>query len=202
MGKRSTASLTMFLAIVFFVSLVYAASTEVPKIPAGVPGAQGQQLEKHGAGSIPTGAVVTVRTDSQISVGTAKPGDIFQATLHDDIVDQGKVLVRRGTPAEIRLTKVREDRDELAFKLYSISIEGKKVRVVSDTAREVARQEAPKQQPGLGGALGQAGAAALGSAMGAKPGTLTWTGAPAPDAVVPAGTFMEFTLREQVNLGR
>jgi hypothetical protein len=35
-----------------------------------------------------------VRTDVEIAVGTAQPGDIFPATLDEDIVDGGRVLVR------------------------------------------------------------------------------------------------------------
>jgi hypothetical protein len=148
--------------------------------------------------SIPAGAVVTVRTDRQITIGTAQPGDIFPATLDEDIMESGKVLVKRGSPAEIRLMKVREDQDELAFKLYTISAGGQKLRVVSDTAREVARKAAPKQQPGLGGALGQA----VGGALGTGEGSLSWSGAQKQDAKVPAGTFLEFTLREPVDLGK
>lgn len=147
--------------------------------------------------SIPAGAAVTVRTDKQIMIGTAQPGDIFPATLDEDIMESGKVLVKRGSPAEIRLMKVREDQDELAFKLYTISVGGQKLRVASDTAREVARKTAPKQQPGLGGVLGQA----VGGALGTQ-GSMTWSGAQKQDAKVPAGTFLEFTLREPVDLGK
>jgi hypothetical protein len=142
-----------------------------------------------------------VRTDSQIAIGTAKPGDIFPATLNDDILERGRVLVRRGAPAEIRLMKVQDDRDELAFKLYTITVDGKKLRVVSDTAREAARKDAAQQQPGLGGALGQIGTAALGGALGTK-GNLVWSSAQGQTAKVPAGTFLEFTLREQVLLNQ
>jgi hypothetical protein len=159
------------------------------------------QEERHHRPFIPAGAVVAVRTDTQIAVGTAEPGDIFPATLDEDIVRGEHVVVRRGAPVEIRLTKVQEDRDELAFKLYTITFEGKKFRVVSDTAREAARREAPREQPGLGQAMGQAGVAALEGALGGR-GGMSWSGADRREAKVPAGTTMEFTLREQVDLER
>lgn len=203
MRTRLTVCLTLVFAMMFFLSLVHAASPPtLPEFPSapGTPDKKAQSSPR----SIPAGAAVVVRTDEQIAVGAAKPGDIFQVTLDEDIEESGRTLVRRGGPAEIRLTKVREDRDELAFQLYTITVDGKKVRVVSDTAREVARKEAPKQQPGLGGVgkdlLGQAGSAALGGALGAKPGAFSWSGANLQDAKVPAGTFLEFTLREQVIL--
>jgi hypothetical protein len=179
MRSRWTACLLVLLSLTFLLTLcdVYAASR-----------------------SIPAGAAVTVRTDKQITIGTAQPGDIFPATLDEDIMESGKVLVKRGAPADIRLMKVREDQDELAFKLYTISVGGQKLRVVSDTARGVARKAASQQQqqPGLGGALGQA----IGGALGTGQGGLTWSGAQKQDAKVPAGTFLEFTLREPVDLGK
>ncbi|MHC1724733.1 MAG: hypothetical protein AB9866_01715 [Syntrophobacteraceae bacterium] len=171
MRTRWTVSLLVLLAVTFFVPPVNAAA---PK-----------------AATIPAGTVVEVRTDSQISIATAKPGDFFRATLDEDILVEGKVLVRRGAHADIRLMKVREDRDELAFRLVTLTIDGKKVKVMSDTAKEVARKK-PAQQPGLGAALGQA--------LGAPGGGMTW--AAKQDAKVPKGTVLEFTLREAVKLGK
>lgn len=208
MRTKWTASLLVLLAVTFFVPFVYAASPpELPSLPGqqsapqAPPGQQGRQMDQghHGLANIPAGTAVTVRTDSQIAIGTAKTGDIFPATLDEDILASGKTVVRKGAPAEIRLMKVREDQDELAFKLYSLTVDGKQTRVVSDTAREVARKSAPQQQQqsGLGGALGQVVGGALGTGQG-----LTWSGAAKQDAKVPAGTFLEFTLREQVNLGK
>lgn len=188
MRTRWTVCLLVLLAVTFCVSLVDVAAQGQPAPPG--------YHERHGPASIPAGAAVTVRTDKQIEIGTAQPGDIFPATLDEDIVQSGKVLVRRGAPAEIRLTKVREDQDELAFKLYTLTIDGKKFRVVSDTARERARKEAPKQESGVAGLEKNL----LGQALGTSGGGLSWSGAQRQDAKVPAGTFLEFTLREQVNL--
>jgi len=180
------------LAVIFLVPIVsFAAPPDRPEPPG--------QYGRHGPDEIPAGAAVTVRTDSQITIGTSKPGDVFRATLDEDIVDHGKVLVRRGAPAEIRLMKVREDQDQLAFKLYTLTVHGKQIRVVSDTARERARRDAPPPttQPSLGGALGQV----VGGALGV-PGSMTWSGAQLQDAKVPAGTFLEFTLKEPVRIGK
>jgi hypothetical protein len=200
MKPKWTAFLLVLVTATFCVSVVYVAAQGIPGLPGqqerrDLPSAPGRQ-EHQGPAAIPAGAAVTVRTDTEIAVGTAQPGDIFPATLDEDIVDSGRVLVRRGAPAEIRLMKVREDADEVAFKLYSITARGEKLRVVSDTAREAARKQAPQpQQPGLGGALGQIVGGALGTSGG-----MSWTGATKQEARVPAGTFLEFTLREQVNL--
>lgn len=215
MRTRWTASLLVLLAVIFLVPIVYAAGPPSPPdfpgqqgSPQVLPGQQGRQMDqgRMGAANIPAGTAVTVRTDSQIAIGTAKTGDIFPATLDEDILASGKTVVRKGVPAEIRLMKVREDQDELAFQLYTLTIDGKKTRVTSDTAREVARKDTTQQQQSLSGAgkniLGQAGTAALGGALGTGQGSLTWSGAAKQDAKVPAGTFLEFTLREQVNLGK
>lgn len=170
MRTRWAVSLLLLLAVTFFVPQVNAAA---PK-------------------TIPAGAIVEVRTDTQISIATAKPGDIFRATVDEDVLSEGKVVVRRGAAAEIRLMKVREDRDELAFRLVTLTIDGKKVKVLSDTAREVARKKTAQQQPGLGAALGQA--------LGVPGSGMTWTAK--QDAKIPKGSSLEFTLREPVKLGK
>ncbi len=203
MRTKWTACLLVLMVATFWVPIVGVAAP--PDIP-GLPGQQNSpklppgQQDRLGPVSIPAGTAVTVRTDSQIAIGTAKTGDIFPATLDEDILAGGKTLARKGVPAEIRLMKVREDQDELAFQLYTLTIDGKKTRVVSDTAREVARKSAPQQQqqPSLGGALGQV----VGGALGTGQGSMTWSGAAKQDAKVPAGTFLEFTLREQASIGK
>lgn len=164
---------------------------------------------------IQAGTEIIIRTDAQISIGNSRPGDIFPARIDEDVYIGDKALLHRGDPAEIRLIRTREDSDELSFRLHTITVKGRRYEVRSDTAREVARREAPQQDAGLGTAgkalLGAAGGAAIGGAVGGKKGALIgaatgagggliWAGAGQRDASVPAGTPLEFTLRDDVVL--
>ena len=50
------------------------------------------------AQTIPAGTPITVRVGSEISSGTAKAGDRFDATLAHNLVVNGKTLARRAHP--------------------------------------------------------------------------------------------------------
>ncbi|MCE5336598.1 MAG: hypothetical protein LLG06_18630 [Desulfobacteraceae bacterium] len=163
---------------------------------------------------VPDGTEIFVRTDTQISIGNSRPGDVFPARIDEDVYVDDHMMMRRGDPAEIRLVRMREDTDELAFRLHTVTVKGRKYDVKSDTAREVARRES-QDSSGLGtggkALLGAAGGAAIGGAVGGKKGALIgaasgagggliWAGASGRDAKVPAGTALEFTLREEIIL--
>src|SRR5438132_781860 len=51
------------------------------------------------AQSIPAGTKVTVRMGSGINSGTARSGQMFDATLARDLVVNGKTLAKAGAPA-------------------------------------------------------------------------------------------------------
>ena len=56
------------------------------------------------AQTIPAGTRLTVRVGSEISSGTAKAGDRFDATLARPLVVRGKTLARTGAPARGKVT--------------------------------------------------------------------------------------------------
>lgn len=159
---------------------------------------------------IPRGTEVVVRTDSDISMATVKPGDTFSATVDQDVLSRGKIVVNRGTRAEIRMVSLRSDTDEVAFNLYSISINGRPYRVSSDTARQYQERQSTTvtQKPSL---LGAAGGALLGGATGGGQGAVTgaivgaeggysWTGQSRLSARISSGTRFLFTIRDEVAL--
>ena len=55
-----------------------------------------------GAQTIPAGTSLTVRVGSEISSGTAKAGDRFDATLAHPLVVNGKTLARTARRCEAR----------------------------------------------------------------------------------------------------
>ena len=60
-----------------------------------------------GAQTIPAGTRLTVRVGSEISSGTAKAGDRFDATLARPLVVNGKTLARTGAPVRGKVTSAK-----------------------------------------------------------------------------------------------
>lgn len=160
---------------------------------------------------IPYGTELVVRVDSDIMVGSASPGDRFPATLDRDVAVRGRVVLPRGSQAEIRLRRVREGADEVSFKLETVSVGGRSYAVASEPAREATEKEG--LSTGAKTLLGAAGGAALGSAIGGKKGAiigatagagggLVWAGATDRNAKISAGTPLLFRLREDLVLDR
>lgn len=56
------------------------------------------------AQTIPAETKLTVRTVSEISSGTAKVGDRFEATLTRDLVVNGKTVAKTGAPVKGKVT--------------------------------------------------------------------------------------------------
>src|SRR2546429_9247239 len=56
------------------------------------------------AQSIPAGTKVTVRMGSGINSGTARSGQMFDATLARDLVVNGKTLAKAGAPGHGKVT--------------------------------------------------------------------------------------------------
>ncbi|HYX70555.1 MAG TPA: hypothetical protein VE825_15580, partial [Terriglobales bacterium] len=59
------------------------------------------------AATLPAGTHVTVRTASAISSGTAHSGEMFDATLVNNIVVNGQTIAKAGAPVKGRVTYAR-----------------------------------------------------------------------------------------------
>src|SRR5438552_18772727 len=90
------------------------------------------------AQSIPPGTKVTVRMGSGINSGTARSGQMFDATLARDLVVNGKTLAKAGAPAHGKVTYAKSsgrllDPGVLSIRLTSVEVNGRNV-TVSTTA--------------------------------------------------------------------
>ncbi len=79
------------------------------------------------AQTIPAGTHLTVRVGSEISSGTAKAGDRFDATLARSLVVNGKTLARTGAPVRGKVTSAKSSGrlhapGELALRLTSVQV--------------------------------------------------------------------------------
>ena len=101
------------------------------------------------AQTIPAGSAITVRVGSEISSGTAKAGDRFEATLAHNLVVNGKALARAGAPARGKVTSAKSSGrlhapGELALRLTSVQVNGKMVPI-STRSRLMSRRSRPNR---------------------------------------------------------
>ena len=105
------------------------------------------------AQTIPAGTPITVRIGSEISSGTAKAGDRFDATLAHSLVVNGKTLARTGAPARGKVTSAKSSGrlhapGELGLRLTSVQVNGRMVpvstRSILPRARAIPKAMRPK----------------------------------------------------------
>ncbi|HMK24306.1 MAG TPA: hypothetical protein VK466_18390, partial [Terriglobales bacterium] len=82
------------------------------------------------AQTIPAGTNLSVRIGQEISSGTAKVGDKFNATLTHDLVVGGKTLAKTGAPARGKVTLAKSSGrlhapGQLSIRLTSVEVNGK-----------------------------------------------------------------------------
>ena len=88
------------------------------------------------AQTIPAGTGLTVRVGSEISSGTAKAGDRFDATLSRALVVNGKTLARTGAPVRGKVTSAKSSGrlhapGELTLRLTSVQVNGRMVPIAT-----------------------------------------------------------------------
>jgi hypothetical protein len=84
------------------------------------------------AQTIPAGTHISIRMGQEISSGTAKAGDRFDATLARDLVVGGKTLAKAGSPARGKVTEAKSSGrlhapGQLSIRLISVRVSGKTV---------------------------------------------------------------------------
>ena len=162
------------------------------------------------AQTIPAGTRLTVRVGSEISSGTAKVGDRFDATLARPLVVNGKTLARTGTPVRGKVTSAKSSGrlhapGELTLRLTGVRINGRMVPI-STTAHFAkgkghTKSNATKIGGGaaagalIGGLIGGGKGAGIGALAGGGAGTGVAVATGKEEAVVPAEAALTFTTR-------
>ena len=161
------------------------------------------------AQTIPAGTRLTVRVGSEISSGTAKAGDRFDATLAHPLVVNGKTLARTGAPVRGKVTSAKSsasarsrrtcpapyfgtsqwqdasDRDWLSLGQGQGAYQEQ-----CDKDRRRCRGGCP-----IGALAGGGKGAAIGAGVGAGAGTGVAVATGKEEAVVPVETALTFTTR-------
>src|SRR5688572_963872 len=125
------------------------------------------KVRAQSGGTIPNGTTIPVRTDDEINV-TKTDGRIYTGGVAEDVKDtRGGVALPRGTPVELIVRMVGPQ--EYALDLESVTVNGRRLAVQSDTAAV-----APEKEEGVGAnsRTGRyvGGGAAIGAIIGAIAG--------------------------------
>src|SRR5438477_4009198 len=160
------------------------------------------------AQTIPAGTRVTVRMGSGINSGTARSGQMFDATLARDLVVNGKTLAKAGAPAHGKVTYAKSsgrlhDPGELSLRLISVEVNGRNVPVSTTAfhARGKSHTKSNLTKIGggaaagalIGGLAGGGKGALIGTAVGAGAGTGVAAATGKEEALIHAETAINFT---------
>src|SRR5438874_10997194 len=159
---------------------------------------------------IPAHTRLTVRVGSEISSGTAKAGDRFDATLTRGLLINGKTVARAGAPVKGKITSAKSSGrlhapGQLALRLTSVQVNGRMVPVSTGTyfakGKSHTKSNATKIGGGaaagalIGGLVGGGKGAGIGALAGSGAGTGVAAATGKQEAVVPAETAITFTTK-------
>lgn len=164
---------------------------------------------------LPAGTHLSVRLDSELSSGTAQPGDAFHATVSDDVVINGQTIIARGARAEGTVTDAKalgkfKGGAVLALRLDRVQSEWGSVQVQTSSI-DRAEKGKGKRTAGfvgggaglgalIGGLAGGGKGAAIGAIAGAGAGTAGSAFTGNHQIVLPAETLLSFKLQEPVHI--
>ncbi|MBL8213990.1 MAG: hypothetical protein JNK87_24940 [Bryobacterales bacterium] len=167
---------------------------------------------------IPAGTTIAVRANEAISSTDGAGARTYQAEIAQDIVDQnGNILVRRGSPAELAVTQADEggrvSTPNMELVLRSVTMDGRR-QVVETAGTEMRgnaglganRRTATMVGGGavlgtlLGAVVGGGAGAAAGAVVGAAGGATAQVLTRGTEVRVPAETILTFRLDEPLRL--
>jgi hypothetical protein len=161
---------------------------------------------------IPEGTEVAIRTDEKIDSDDSSPGQLFSATIDEDVFDaSGGVAIPRGTRAKLVVRNITSGgathSPELVLDLFSVSVSGSEYRVMTSdvdfsSKKGLGANKRTAEFGGggaaigalLGGIFGGGRGAGIGVAAGAGGGLLTQLFTRGKKVKVPAETTLRFRL--------
>ena len=161
------------------------------------------------AQTIPAGTHVSVRMGQEISSGTAKVGDHFNATLTRSIAVGGKTVANAGAPVRGKVTLAKSSGrlhapGQLSVRLTSVQVEGKMLPISTGSYHIEGKSHTKSNVTKIGG--GAAAGALIGGIAGGGKGALIGAGAGGAagtglaaatgkqEAVIPAEKALSFTM--------
>lgn len=165
---------------------------------------------------VPGGTILTVRMIDAIDSDENKPGEIFHASLANDLIIDNNLLAPRGADATVKLVAVEQagkfrGREEVSMVLRDITVNGKIYPVETGFASVAGGSRGKQSAIVIGGTTavgaiigaiaGGGKGAAIGAASGAGAGTAIQV-IRGSDVKVPSESLLDFTLAEPVRIER
>lgn len=165
---------------------------------------------------VPGGTILTVRMIDAIDSDENEPGEIFHASLANDLIVDNNLLAPRGADATVKLVAVEQagkfrGREEVSMVLRDITVNGKIYPVETGFASVASGSRGKQSAIVIGGttAVGAIIGAIAGGGKGAAIGAASGAGAGAAiqvirgsDVKVPSESLLDFTLAEPVRIER
>ena len=160
------------------------------------------------AQTIPAGTHISVRIGQEISSGTAKVGDRFDATLARPLIAGGKTIAKAGAPARGKVTLAKSSGrlhapGQVSVRLTSVQVGGKMVPLSTGSyhlqGKSHAKSNATKIGGGavvgalIGGIAGGGKGAAIGAGAGGAAGTGVAAATGKQEAIIPVEKMLSFT---------
>ena len=191
-----------------------ASDTPAPPPESSLPDAPAAKIPPN---VIPAGTIISVRTVDEIDSGQDQAGQLFQASLAEPIIVDGKVLVAKDADVYGRLAEAKQSgtftgRSQLRLELTGMVVNGQTIRVSTGEYEVIGKSRGAstaKRTVGgaaLGAAIGAVAdggqGAAIGAAAGAAAGASSEIVTPGDQVRVPSETLLDFTLQHDVALPR
>lgn len=165
--------------------------------------------------TVPSGAIITVRTIDSIDSAVNTTGQVFKASLDAPIVVDDHVIVPKGADAYVKLENAKSagkfaGRSELSVDLQSVVFQGKTYNVSSSDVKQSGasrgKDSAVKIGGGaalgalIGGIAGGGKGAAIGAAVGGGAGTGVQVFTKGKQVKIPSETRLDFTLEQPFDI--
>jgi len=192
-------------------------ATAAPKT-APARAAAPREASRHEPGTagvtIPAGTTITVRLIDSIDAKETAIGERFRASIDDPIVLEGRTIIPRGADCTVQVMKAEtggrlKGSDELAIKLYDITVNGRRYDVATDYAQLKTKGEGKSTArnsalvAGLGAVIGGIAGGGKGAAIGAVAGAGAGAAGSVlkgPHLTVPSESRLTFLLRAPLPL--
>jgi BON domain len=165
--------------------------------------------------TVPSGAIITVRTIDSVDSSVNKTGEVFKASLDAPIVVDEHVIVPKGADAYIKLVNASSagkfaGKSELTLDLQSVVFQRRTYNVstsdVQQSGKSRGKDSAVKIGGGaalgalIGGIAGGGKGAAIGAAVGGGAGTGVQVFTKGKQVKIPSETRLDFTLQQPFDI--
>ena len=165
--------------------------------------------------TVPSGAIITVRTIDSIDSSVNTTGQVFKASLDASIVVDDRVIVPKGADAYMKLENAKSagkfaGKSELVLALQSVVFQGKTYTVTTSDVKQSGtsrgKDSAVKIGGGaalgalIGGIAGGGKGAAIGAAVGGGAGTGVQVFTKGKQVKIPSETRLDFTLEQPFDI--